>query len=67
MRDECAEPERTVLTVSFTLDGQEDLALNGGPGLPVHPGDLVPDHVHEVDHYWDGLTADGGQSGPAAA
>jgi predicted 3-demethylubiquinone-9 3-methyltransferase (glyoxalase superfamily) len=56
-----------VLTVDFTLDGQPYLALNGGPeyrftpaiSFQIHCGDQA-----EVDHYWEGLTAGGGEPGP---
>ncbi len=55
-------PMGTVLTVSFTLDGQEFTALNGGPvfkfteaiSLVVHCRDQK-----EIDHYWDRLLEGG--------
>src|SRR3954471_2004426 len=34
-------PVGTVMTVSFMLEGQEDMALNGRPGVPVHRGRLL--------------------------
>jgi predicted 3-demethylubiquinone-9 3-methyltransferase (glyoxalase superfamily) len=54
----------SVMTVSFVLDGQELTALNGGPhfklteafSLSISCADQA-----EVDHYWDKLTADGGE------
>lgn len=57
-------PEGTVLTVSFELDGTRFTALNGGPLFPFT--EAVSFQVDtadqaETDHYWDGLTADGGQ------
>jgi predicted 3-demethylubiquinone-9 3-methyltransferase (glyoxalase superfamily) len=61
------KPEGTVLTVSFSLDGQEYLALNGGPDYTFTPAisfQIMCADQDEVDHYWDGLTADGGQPGP---
>lgn len=56
----------SVMTVSFTLSGQEYVALNGGPGftftgalsLQVHCGSQ-----DEVDHYWSEL-GKGGEEGP---
>jgi len=60
-------PEGGVLTVEFELDGQPFTALNGEPGHPF--SDAVSLVVScsdqaEVDHYWDRLTADGGEPGP---
>lgn len=54
------------LTVAFTLDGEDFVGLNGGP---VHPFTEAVSFVidcetqAEVDHYWESLTADGGQPG----
>lgn len=55
-------PAGTVLTVDFTLDGQEYTAINGGPeftfdeaiSLLVNCADQ-----DEVDHYWDTLSEGG--------
>jgi predicted 3-demethylubiquinone-9 3-methyltransferase (glyoxalase superfamily) len=52
--------------VEFTLDGQRFQALNGGPryefseavSLSISCGDAA-----EVDHYWHGLIANGGEEG----
>jgi predicted 3-demethylubiquinone-9 3-methyltransferase (glyoxalase superfamily) len=60
-------PEGTVLTVNFTLDGQEYLALNGGPEYQFTPAvsfQIMCADQDEVDHYWDGLTSGGGSPGP---
>jgi predicted 3-demethylubiquinone-9 3-methyltransferase (glyoxalase superfamily) len=54
----------TVLTVAFLLDGQEYIAINGGPqftfdesiSLLINCADQA-----EVDYYWNTLTADGGE------
>src|ERR1043165_48647 len=56
-------PEGSVLTASFTLEGQEFVALNGGPQFKFT--EAVSFVVNcadqeEVDYYWDKLTADGG-------
>ncbi|MEZ4562292.1 MAG: VOC family protein [Thermomicrobiales bacterium] len=54
------------LTVAFTLDGEDFVGLNGGP---VHAFTEAVSFVidcetqEEVDHYWEALTADGGQPG----
>jgi predicted 3-demethylubiquinone-9 3-methyltransferase (glyoxalase superfamily) len=57
-------PEGSVMTVSFELEGQSYLALNGGPmfkfseaiSLIVNCKDQA-----EIDYYWEKLLADGGQ------
>lgn len=59
-------PEGTVLTVSFDLDGQRFVALNGGPEFSFT--EAVSFMVEcadqpEVDHYWNALS-DGGEPGP---
>jgi predicted 3-demethylubiquinone-9 3-methyltransferase (glyoxalase superfamily) len=56
----------SAMTVSFRLEGQGFLALNGGPGHPF--SDAISLLVHcrdqeEVDHFWKHL-ADGGEEGP---
>jgi predicted 3-demethylubiquinone-9 3-methyltransferase (glyoxalase superfamily) len=56
-------PKGTVMTVRFTLNGQEFLALNGGP--PFKFTEAVSfmvncDTQREIDTYWRKLT-DGGQ------
>jgi len=55
-------PKGTALTVSFTLEGQSFLALNGGPEYRFTPAiSLSVDckTQKEVDAYWDKLTAGG--------
>ncbi len=55
----------TVLMVEFSLDGQDFIAINGGPqftfdeavSFTIHCADQA-----EVDHYWAKLT-DGGEEG----
>ena len=57
------DKEGQVLTVSFELNGQPYLALNGGPQYEFNPAvsfQLFCDTQAEVDRYWDALT-DGGQ------
>ncbi|ARU04552.1 hypothetical protein CCO03_07560 [Comamonas serinivorans] len=48
-------PAGSVLTVSFTLDGQEMVALNGGPVFQFNPAVSLMvncDTQAEIDHYW---------------
>ena len=56
-----------VLTIRFEVEGQEFLALNGGPQFPFT--EAISMYVScadqaEVDRYWDALIADGGQEQP---
>jgi predicted 3-demethylubiquinone-9 3-methyltransferase (glyoxalase superfamily) len=60
-------PEGTVMTVSFELDGQEFVALNGGPDFKFNEAislEVLCETQEEVDSYWNALTADGGEEGP---
>jgi predicted 3-demethylubiquinone-9 3-methyltransferase (glyoxalase superfamily) len=56
-----------VLTVEFELDGKRFTGLNGGPQYKFSEAVsfqvMVKDQA-ELDHYWNGLTADGGEEGP---
>jgi predicted 3-demethylubiquinone-9 3-methyltransferase (glyoxalase superfamily) len=59
-------PAGTVMTVTFELDGQKFLALNGGPNFTFN--EAVSFQIHcrdqaEVDHYWERL-GEGGEPGP---
>ena len=59
-------PEGTVMTVSFELDGQRFVALNGGPEFAFSEAVsfLVDcDTQDEVDSYWSALS-EGGEEGP---
>ncbi|WP_116210289.1 VOC family protein [Streptomyces olivoreticuli] len=60
------QPAGTVMTVEFALDGQEYLALNGGPQFTFNEAiSLSIDCAdqEEVDHYWAALSK-GGEEGP---
>lgn len=55
-------PAGTVMTVEFQLEGQDFVALNGGPVFQFN--EAISFQVHcetqeEVDHYWDNLSAGG--------
>jgi predicted 3-demethylubiquinone-9 3-methyltransferase (glyoxalase superfamily) len=55
-------PKGGVLTISFELDGQQFVAMNGGPGYPFTQAiSLVVrcDSQQEVDDYWEKLSAGG--------
>lgn len=52
----------SVLTVSFTLQGQSFMGLNGGPAYRFNPAVSLVVHCatqEEVDYYWDKLGEDG--------
>jgi predicted 3-demethylubiquinone-9 3-methyltransferase (glyoxalase superfamily) len=56
----------TVMTVSFELDGQRFVALNGGPGYKFTEAvsfQIDCKSQEEVDEYWSRLS-EGGEEGP---
>ena len=56
------QKEGAIMTVAFKLDGQDFVALNGGPHFKFTEAlSLVIncDSQDEVDHYWERLTAGG--------
>jgi predicted 3-demethylubiquinone-9 3-methyltransferase (glyoxalase superfamily) len=59
-------PEGTVMTVTFELDGQQFVALNGGPDFKFNEAvsfQVSCDDQEEVDEYWSKLS-EGGEEGP---
>jgi predicted 3-demethylubiquinone-9 3-methyltransferase (glyoxalase superfamily) len=57
-------PSGSVMTVQFELDGQEFIALNGGPVFPFTEAVSFVvncETQEEVDHFWDKLSAGGQQ------
>ena len=61
-----ASPGETgsILTVVFEIFGQEFMILNGGPQYKHTEAvsfTINCDNQEEVDHYWNGLTANGGE------
>ena len=61
------QPEGRVLVVEFEVEGQQFLALNGGPQFKFTEAVsfiIACDTQKEIDYYWEKLTADGGQPGP---
>jgi predicted 3-demethylubiquinone-9 3-methyltransferase (glyoxalase superfamily) len=58
--------EGSVMTVAFELDGEQFIALNGGPDFKFNEAISLSvdcENQEEVDRYWDALT-DGGEPGP---
>ena len=61
--DQMPLPKGTVMTASFTLDGQDFIALNGGPEFKFTEAVSFVvncDTQEEIDHYWAKLS-EGGQ------
>jgi predicted 3-demethylubiquinone-9 3-methyltransferase (glyoxalase superfamily) len=59
-------PEGMVMTVSFELDGQEFIALNGGPEFRFNEAisfQVSCETQEEVDAFWSTLS-EGGEEGP---
>jgi predicted 3-demethylubiquinone-9 3-methyltransferase (glyoxalase superfamily) len=59
-------PEGMVMTVNFELDGQEFIALNGGPEFTFDEAisfQVNCESQDEIDDFWAKLS-DGGQEGP---
>lgn len=59
-------PGDAVMTVTFELDGQEFIAINGGPMFSFTEAVsffINCDTQEEIDSMWDKLTADGGKEG----
>ena len=54
------QPEGSVLTISFDLEGTNFTALNGGPIYKFTPAVsfvITCEDQSEIDHYWDNLSA----------
>lgn len=57
-------PKGSVMIAEFTIEGQDFIALNGGPMFKFNESVSFVINCttqEEVDYYWDKLTADGGQ------
>jgi predicted 3-demethylubiquinone-9 3-methyltransferase (glyoxalase superfamily) len=60
-------PAGQIMTARFSLDGQEFVALNGGPHHKFTEAISFVVNCEtqaEVDRFWDKLTAGGGEPGP---
>ena len=56
----------SVMTVEFTLDRVEFVALNGGPQFKFNEAisfSVNCETQDEIDHFWEKLSADGGSTG----
>jgi predicted 3-demethylubiquinone-9 3-methyltransferase (glyoxalase superfamily) len=65
--DNPSTPAGAVLTVDFTLAGQQFIGLNGGPQFPFTEAISFTIHCEdqaEVDRLWDALLQGGGKPGP---
>jgi len=59
------QPEGSVLTVEFELDGQTFTALNGGPAFKFNEAisfQVPCESQSEVDYYWEKLSEDGDEN-----
>jgi predicted 3-demethylubiquinone-9 3-methyltransferase (glyoxalase superfamily) len=64
MGEEPAGRKGSVMTVSFELDGEEFVALNGGPQFKFTEAVSFVINCQtqaEIDYYWEKLTAGGGE------
>jgi predicted 3-demethylubiquinone-9 3-methyltransferase (glyoxalase superfamily) len=55
------------MSVKFLIEGQEFVALNGGPQFTISPAISFVvncETQEEVDYYWDKLSEDGEEQGP---
>lgn len=61
------QPAGTILTIDFSINGHEFVALNAGPEFQF--SEAISFQIYcadqaEIDYFWDALTADGGEPGP---
>src|SRR5207247_1990763 len=59
-------PKGSVMTVEFTLDRVEFVALNGGPQFTFSEAisfSVNCETQDEIDYFWEKLSADGGSTG----
>jgi len=61
---ESGQPAGSVLTIEFEIEGQQFVALNGGPQFRFNESIsfvINCETQKEVDYFWEKLTADGGE------
>src|SRR5881296_1223338 len=64
-REITGKPKGSVMTLTFELDGQEFMALNGGPMFKFSPATsfiVNCESQQEVDRFWEKLS-EGGEEG----
>jgi predicted 3-demethylubiquinone-9 3-methyltransferase (glyoxalase superfamily) len=64
IRSKTPSPDGGTLTITFRLKDQEFMALNGGPEFKFTEAisfTVDCEDQAEIDHYWNTLTADGGE------
>ena len=62
--DSGAGPKGTVMTIDFELDGQQFIALNGGPTFKFTEAISLMVNCEtqkEIDYFWEKLSGNGGQ------
>jgi predicted 3-demethylubiquinone-9 3-methyltransferase (glyoxalase superfamily) len=65
--EKIGRPPGSVMTVEFTLDRVEFVALNGGPMFKFTEAisfNVNCETQEEIDYFWEKLSADGGSTGP---
>jgi predicted 3-demethylubiquinone-9 3-methyltransferase (glyoxalase superfamily) len=65
--EKIGRPPGSVMTVEFTLEGSEFVALNGGPMYKFTEAisfSVNCETQEEIDYFWEKLSADGGSTGP---
>ena len=65
--EKIGRPPGSVMTVEFTLDRVEFVALNGGPQFKFTEAisfSVNCETQDEIDYFWEKLSADGGSTGP---
>ena len=65
-REDGPRPKGSVMTVEFTLDRVDFVALNGGPQFKFTEAisfSVNCESQDEIDYFWEKLSADGGSTG----
>src|SRR6267143_1384122 len=65
--EKIGRPPGSVMTVEFTLDRVDFVALNGGPQFKFTEAisfSVNCETQDEIDYFWEKLSADGGSTGP---
>src|SRR5438067_9396875 len=65
--EKIGRPPGSVMTVEFTLDRVDFVALNGGPQFKFTEAisfNVNCETQDEIDYFWEKLSADGGSTGP---